>query len=465
MLMKLDIAPPLAPARPFVPSLGLRLRWQLFRMLERLSGLRSRGADADDATRDNPAPPFGVGQASAWVFVSTIGELNAIEPFLRPFLEELAPLPVTLLTDRRIYRESYLAKYPDAYVYEIDGTSADMERLRALTPPRLLLIAEIPCLLSDAPGRFPFATVYGAKQAGAHVVLVNGWLYGYAPPSRLDAIERKLLGRDYLRLMDLVTVQTDEVRDRLVREGADPACVHVTGNTKFDAVSRQEWTPAGKRSEAILRSLVDGGRPCVVAGCVTDFADQVMVLDAFGQVLRSVPDALLVLAPRHPENREMMTGLAEALRERSLRNVCRSGIPDAALGADEQALVLDTMGELKDFYAASTVSYVGRDHNILEPLAFGKPVTISPGWEATFPSFPVYKLLAGHGAVRELPDASALGSEWTRVLSRRSGAAEDARDLDRVLSALQGASARIRNSLLHIVPACGGGDGEPDVGH
>lgn len=442
MLMKRDTAPTLAPARPFVPSLGLRARWQLFRLLERLSALKGRGGAQADAARRNPDPPFGAGEASAWVFVSTIGELNAIEPFLRPFLDELSPLPVTLLTDRRIYRDSYLAKYPDAYVYEIDGTSADIERLVALTPPRLLLIAEIPCLLSDAPGRFPFATVHAAKRAGAHVALVNGWLYGYAPPSRLDAIERRLLGRDYLRLMDVVTVQTDEVRDRLVREGADPARVHVTGNTKFDAVTWQDWTPAGKRSEAILRGIVEGGRPCVVAGCVTDFADQVMVLDAFGEVLPQVPNALLVLAPRHPENREMMAGLADALRERSLRSVCRSAIADAALGPGVQVLILDTMGELKDFYGASTVSYVGRDHNILEPLAFGKPVTISPGWEAKFPSYSIYLLLRDTEAVRELSSPTEHAQQWVAELRSSAAPVRSDMSIEGTVTKLRGASAR-----------------------
>jgi 3-deoxy-D-manno-octulosonic-acid transferase len=57
--------------------------------------------------------------------------------------------------------------------------------------------------------------------------------------------------------------------------------VHVTGNSKFDAVVRQDCSPRGKRSEAILRSIIDGGRPCVVAGCVTDDAGQALVLDAF----------------------------------------------------------------------------------------------------------------------------------------------------------------------------------------
>ena len=299
--------------------------------------------------RSNPPPHFGIGKESIWIFVSTIGELNAIEPFLRIFVAETQSTPVTLLTDRLIYRDSYRTAYPEAYVYEMDGTSADIDRLIALTPPALLLIAEIPCLLSDAPCRFPFAAVYGAKRAGAPVALINGWIYGYAPLSRLDAIERRMLGRDYLRLMDLITVQNEDVRQRMIGEGAVPARLHVTGNTKFDAVVRQQWSPQGKRSEAILRSIVDGGRPCIVAGCVTDYEDQMMVLDAFGLVVKQVPDALLVLAPRHPENKAMMAKLEAVLTERGWRHLFRSRVAGAPLASDTQILILDTMGEAQGF--------------------------------------------------------------------------------------------------------------------
>src|SRR5262249_48789035 len=154
------------------------LRWGAFRVLEWASDLRNRRRSTA-SLRTNPSPHFGVGKRSIWIFVSTIGELNAIDPFLRAFVTEMSSTPITLLTDRLIYRDSYRAKYPEAYVYEMNGTSADVKRLITLTPPKALIIAEIPCLLSDAPCRFPFAAVYGAKCAGASVALINGWIYGY----------------------------------------------------------------------------------------------------------------------------------------------------------------------------------------------------------------------------------------------------------------------------------------------
>jgi 3-deoxy-D-manno-octulosonic-acid transferase len=67
----------------------------------------------------------------------------------------------------------------------------DVDRLFVATPPRLLLIAEIPCLLSDAPCRACRLRPSTPRKAMARqIAIINGWTYGYAPPSRLDAIER-----------------------------------------------------------------------------------------------------------------------------------------------------------------------------------------------------------------------------------------------------------------------------------
>lgn len=404
--------------KPFRASLDLRIKWATFRLLETLSVKRS-GAPISPVT--NPEPPASHRSGSLWLYVSTIGELNAVEPFLELLLKDVGQLPLTLVSDRRVYRDSYRRKYPHAYVYEIDGTSTDIDRLASLTPPRLFVIAEIPCLLSDAPCRLPFAAVYAAKRSGARVALVNGWIYDYPPPSRMDGIERSLLGRHFLGLMDTITVQTEQVRTRLIAEGASEQAVHVTGNTKFDALKNQPWSPAGRPSARLLEGIIASGRPCVVAGCVTDFDDQTLILEAFEQVRRRMASALLVLAPRHPEQTERLQQLNAYLDRQGVVHRNRSRMEDAPLPDDVTVLVLDTMGELRDFYAASTVSFVGRDHNILEPMAFGKPVTVLPGWESTFPSYPVYRLAMESRAISSAADASELSASWLEAMDRASG--------------------------------------------
>lgn len=420
----------------------LRLKWWLFRALEWLSHVRARGGGSRRTTSAAAAVSVRGGPGSLWVFVSTIGELNAIEPFLRALSSDLSPLQLLLVTDRNVYRDSYAAKFPTAEVHETDGSIADIEQLLRAAPPRLLLIAEIPCLLSDAPCRFPFAMVYLAKRSGAAVALVNGWLYGQQPQSRIDLLERALFGSDYPRLMDLITVQSEETRARLIAAGAKRDGVFVTGNIKFDAMTRQAWTPAGTRSETLLRSMVASGRPCLVAGCVTELEDQLLILDAFRLTRARVPHALLVLVPRHPEEKQRLRQLETVLAERDVAHTFRTRLTDQALPPGMQCLVVDTMGELRDFYAAGTTAYVGRDHNILEPLAFGKPVAISPGWDKNFPSYPVYELLLGLGAMAVVHNADELAAEWIRLLSEPDAYRRRMADIETALEGLKGASER-----------------------
>lgn len=111
-----------------------------------------------------------------------------------------------------------------------------------------------------------------------------------------------------------------------------------------------------------------------------------------------------------------MQVLRRLLQDRSLPSLFRSQREDGPLDDDTACLVLDTIGDLRDFYAAATVAHVGVDHNVLEPLAFDKPVTVLPGWESTYPSYPVYRLLHEQGALLEA-DAESLAGQWQIVLA------------------------------------------------
>lgn len=408
-----------------------------FRALEWLSDLRRPAPAVSGGASVSKRPD---GRRSLWVFVSTIGELNAIEPFLRRLLAAMGRPPLTLISDRLTYGDAYRAKFPDASVRILDGRCRDADALARHEPPALLLVAEIPCTLHDAPCRFSFATVHAARRAGAPSVLVNGWLYGYTPPSRMDRIEKTLFARDYLHAFDLMTVQTDAVRAALIAQGAEAERVVVTGNIKFDAMLPDAATmPTGGLVEALGAR---GEGPVIVAGSVTETADQRAVLDAFVAVRRVQPHALLVLAPRHPENLERMQALLQLLDAAGLPYRRRSGY-DANAAVQGPVLILDTMGELRGVYAACTWAFVGTDHNVLEPLAFGKPVFVGPGWEPTYPSYPVYSQLLDAGALRAVGHMDELATAWSRFVADHDGRAGDpGEDLHRLLQKARGAVQR-----------------------
>ncbi len=427
-----------AASRPSTtPALATRTKWLAFRCLEALSDLRGNAVAGRMAVQQPAAPT-----EALWVFASTIGELNAVEPFLRRLAARAAPLRLVLITDHAHYRDSYLARFPDAEVCVTLGHGADARTLAKHYPPRMLVIAEIPCLPSDAPCRFSFAFVLEAQRARAPAVIVNAWLYHYAPACRMDAIERRWFTRDYLRAFSVICAQTEDCSQQLLAAGARPDTVAITGNIKFDATHRHGWSIAQARSPGLLGWLVGSNRPVIVAGSVTSDAEQQMILQAFDQLRRLHPAALLVLAPRHPEVSARMQALRQLLDAQQLLSCFRSSIDDGPLGDEVRCLVLDTMGDLRDFYAACAAAHVGVDHNVLEPLSFGKPVTVTPGWEKTYPSWPVYRTLMTHQALLEAVDADGLFHHWHTIVSSPSEAAAMTARAERALAAERGAVER-----------------------
>jgi 3-deoxy-D-manno-octulosonic-acid transferase len=137
-----------------------------------------------------------------------------------------------------------------------------------------------------------------------------------------------------------------------------------------------------------------------------------------------------------------MEWLRQALAERGLAAEYRSQLQGQPLPGKPAVLVLDTMGDLRDFYAAATVAHVGVDHNVLEPLAFDKPVTVGPGWNATYPSYPVYTLLAEAGALLQAESEQALAAHWLACLGDGGTRERQGARARQALAAAAGATAR-----------------------
>lgn len=425
-------------------SWGLKLRWRLFETLTRITDRTVAPAEE--------APTSSVARPSLWVFVSTIGELHATAPFLNMLIERAAAdsLEVVLLTDRDGYAESYQSLYPHAHIVRITGNQLQAAALASTFRPNLFVIAEIPCWPSDAPCRLPFGFLYEAKRHGAGTALINGWLYGYPTSCRADAIERRLFQRDWLHLIDVVCAQNERIAHALRDAGAN--LVHITGNIKFDALDKLPRPFEKTRSPRMLQSIHASGRPTVVAGCVTEANERDLVLAAFEPLAATLPRALLVLAPRHPENPKVMQSLRQRLTASGLGFVCRAEYGDQPIDDAVQVLVLDTMGELRDFYALASIAHVGRDHNILEPLAYACPVSVRPGWNSTYPSFPVYEMTRDGGLLIESDDAASLGAHWNSLLTDASLRQRQTEGIRVLLEHAQGATERTWSAMRSLLP-------------
>lgn len=191
---------------------------------------------------------------------------------------------------------------------------------------------------------------------------------------------------------------------RFVALGAPAERVRVTGNVKFDLEIPAAVIAAGRE----FRGRSAAGRPVWIAGS-THEGEEAAALAAHAVVRSRYPSALLVLVPRHPQRFEAV----RSLLDRRGQSYARHGA--AMLPADrDEVFLVDTVGELQMFYAASDVAFVGGSlvpvggHSLLEPAVLGLPVISGP-WTQNAPE--VAGLLAAAGALATARDGDELGRQ------------------------------------------------------
>ena len=228
------------------------------------------------------------------------------------------------------------------------------------------------------------------RRAQVPVIFVNGRLsersfrgYGRALSYSAGALAgflKKVLGDATLFLM-----QSEEDAARLIALGAPGERVLVSGNLKYD-VAEPDESPLSTWLEAELAK--SNRRPVVVAGSVLA-NEEISVLRAFADVEREFPRALLILAPRKPEQFDnAATIVAESGRKLlRRRDLVFNGAGSAVLPAPVNVFLLDSLGELGGLYRLADAVFVGGSlvpgggHNILEPAAFGKVPIYGPSME------------------------------------------------------------------------------------
>ena len=126
-------------------------------------------------------------------------------------------------------------------------------------------------------------------------------------------------------------------------------------------------------------------------------------------MLESIPEALLILVPRHPERFQLVAALIDRT---GFARVTRSSGRRCAPGTD--VFLGDSMGELMMLYAASDVAFVGGSlvpiggHNLLEPAALGLPVLAGPN---TYNAPDIAELLLADGSAQVIDDADGLAAQ------------------------------------------------------
>jgi 3-deoxy-D-manno-octulosonic-acid transferase len=298
------------------------------------------------------------------IHAASVGEFNAASPLIKALLKAYPNLQITVTTltptgSERVKHE--LGKRVFHTYIPIDlpfSVARFLDRIR----PSVIIVMETeiwPNLYLQAQA-MDIPLLIANARLSEHSVKRFNHLSGFVG--------------DVLQSVSWFGAQSRDDAGRLARCGANEDHIEMTGNLKFDlniAASLDEKTLA-------LRARWNTNRPVVVAGS-THEADENVLIPAFVELLKSLPDALLILVPRYPERFERAEQLA---REAGLSTSLRSD--SEVCDSQTQCFVIDAIGELMVYYACADVTYVGGSigdqggHNALEPAALGKPVLFGP---------------------------------------------------------------------------------------
>lgn len=240
----------------------------------------------------------------------------------------------------------------------------------------------------------------------------------------------------------LVCARDSSSAARLKALGADDQRLTVTGDIKFDAISATEVS-------ATLPALTSSG-PFVLAASTHD-PEEGVALEAFKVLRETRADLGLVIAPRHPDRSERVLAQARAAGWRTA-----SWTESGGDGAWD-VLVLDTVGELRRFFASAPPAFIGGSlvdvggHNLLEPAAFSLRPIAGTQLEGVADQAAV---LAGADALVRVSDAATLAEAWSRALD--DPVAEEAAGR-RAFAVLAEHSGALERSLAKLAPLLDGG--------
>ena len=300
-----------------------------------------------------------------WVHAASVGEIVAASPLIREFRKEFpkSPILVSVVTTSGYEMANRIIKDADSIIYfPLDLPWRAGSILRRIHP-RVFMPVETelwPNFLKNA------------KKLKIPVMMVNGRISDKSV-NRYKHLHSVL--DDMISTVRKFAMQSPIDAEYIMRLGAPPELVTVTGNTKFDQTYTDVSLAEKKKLISEMGLVKNGG--IFLAGS-THRGEETPVLEAFAALRKKFPEAKLIIAPR-----ELLrtTEIVALCRHKGFSVARRTELLEEPR-ADHDIVILDTIGELGRVYSIGDVIYVGGSlishggHNILEPAAHGKAIIV-----------------------------------------------------------------------------------------
>ncbi len=337
-----------------IPLILIRLLWRARRQADYLAHIGERfgfypaQSEAHDASH------------LLWLHAVSVGEMRAAQPLivaLRAAYPDCRLLLTCMTPTGRETAQTLYGSFAQIIYLPYDLPFA-CARFFKHFQPRVGVIMETeiwPNLLASA------------KHHAVPTALVNARLSeksarGYRRISRLS--------EPALAALSAVGAQSPEDAQRLNELGA--TSVSVCGNLKFDVTPNPECIALGESWRDEI-----GTRPVWLCASTRE-GEEGLLLEAFAALRTHIPNALLLIVPRHPQRFDEVALLVKragfSLTRRS------TGFPDKATAV----WLGDSMGEMVAYYACADLALIGGSlmpfgaQNLIEACACGCPVLIGP---------------------------------------------------------------------------------------
>ncbi|BCZ08794.1 MULTISPECIES: 3-deoxy-D-manno-octulosonic acid transferase [Acinetobacter] len=361
-----------------------------------------------------------------WFHAVSVGETNAAQPLIEHYLKLGQPVLVTNTTKTGQARaKSLFLKAPYLDLFQAVYLPVDQKHLLKqffeLYQPKLLALVETelwPNLIDQA------------KLQQVPCLLLNARLSeksakGYSRVSGLTA--------GMLKQIDWVLAQDNATRQRYVELGLDQQKSQVVGNIKFDIHAPEAFI----NQAAKLYQLWYLGQRKVLTIASTHAPEELQILQALQPYLRSDPELVCIVVPRHPERFDEVFEICQNLDLITHRRSLNQSIHTST-----QVYLADSMGELWLWYALSQVCFVGGSlnepgggHNILEPMVLNVPTVIGPRY---FNFQTIVDEFIDENGVLIAQDAEQVVAIWMACLAEPEEAKQVVEQAHKVLQRNQG---------------------------
>ena len=380
------------------------------------------------------------GRSPVWFQAASVGEVVAASSIIREFKLQVPEVPVLISSGtisgydmaKRIIPEA------DAIIFYPPDLPGMPDRIVRMVQPR----AYVPVETELWPN-----FIRSARRRSIPVVMVNGRI-GERSVEHYRQLRRMFT--TMLNTVELFCMQSTIDAQYVIRLGADPHKVIVTGNTKYD----QNYSQVTENEKLQFKQELGfvGSAPVIIAGS-THRGEEEILLEVLRTVRNMFPTVKMLLAPRDIPRSE---SLAELIRRQGFSVELRSRMMAATADVcpDISVVVLDTIGELGRFYSLADLVFIGGSlvshggHNILEPAAQGKPIIVGPhmfNFKAT------YALFSARDACATVLDGQELAMKIIELLTDRASAEKMGKEAATIVGENRGAAVRTVELLKQIL--------------